>query len=100
MGYAGTVDRFGSVDGCAAVVDLKTTSRLQAAVGPQLAAYQQAIAGAAGSSRRLAVRLQADGRYEVREYDSGQDWAVFASLLTLRQFCQQHRITPNPTRYL
>ena len=94
LGYAGTVDRFGVVDGVDAVVDLKTTTRLSPSVGPQLAAYARAIADATPRTRRLAVQLRADGRYHLREYCSTTDWAVFASLLTLRSFCQQHRITP------
>ena len=94
LGYAGTVDRYGVVDGVDAVVDLKTTTRLYPSVGPQLAAYARAIADATPRTRRLAVQLHADGRYHLREYCSTTDWAVFASLLTLRNFCQQHRITP------
>ena len=39
-------------------------------------------------------QCDASGRYHLGEYCSGTDWAVFASLLTLRSFCQQHRITP------
>ena len=94
LGYAGTVDRYGLVDGADAVVDLKTTTRLYPSVGPQLAAYARAIAGTTARTRRLAVQLHVNGRYHLREYDSPTDWAVFASLLTLRNFCQQHRITP------
>lgn len=95
MGYCGTVDRYGLLGDEEVVVDLKTTSRLYPSVGPQLAAYHNAIERCSPHTRRLAVRLQASGRYEVREYCSAQDWAVFASLLTLRTFCQQHGVTPN-----
>lgn len=95
MAYAGTVDRYGQVGGSDAVVDLKTTVKLYPAVGPQLAAYAKAIAGTTPATRRLAVQLKASGHYVVKEYTSGADWAVFASLLTLRSFCQQHGITPN-----
>lgn len=94
MGYAGTVDRYGLVDGVDAVVDLKTTTRLYPSVGPQLAAYARAIPAANARTRRLAVQLHASGHYHLREYSSPSDWAVFAALLTLRNFCQQHRITP------
>lgn len=96
--YAGTLDRKGIVDGFPAIVDIKSGTALYASVGPQLAAYAQAHAiGAkepamAGVYRRYAVRLHQDG-YELKQYTNPSDWAVFASLLTLRNFCGQHRIT-------
>lgn len=137
FGYAGTVDRFGLVGGQEAVVDIKTGTTLYPSVGPQLAAYDKAIAltpanprqpgvaehvaagvraaslpnslpnslpaslptstptGTTARRRRYAVQLKSNGRYQVYEYRSADDWAVFASLLTLRNFCQTHRITPN-----
>lgn len=94
MGYAGTVDRYGVVDGDAAVVDLKTSAALHPAVGPQLAAYAKAIPEAAASTRRIGVLLKPNGQYHSQTYHSPSDWAVFASLLTLRSFCDAHRITP------
>lgn len=93
MRYAGKLDRRGIVDGHATYVDIKTGSNLFPSVGPQLAAYAAADAGETASAyRRLAVRLVPDG-YEVKEYTNPTDWAVFASLVTLRQFCRQHQIT-------
>lgn len=92
--YAGTLDRFGWVQGRLAVVDLKTSARLYPAVGPQLAAYAQALSVPGGDVLRLGVRLKKDATFEVQVFRDPLDWAVFASLLTLRNFCAQHRITP------
>lgn len=98
MRYAGTLDRHGFVDGFRAVVDIKSGTSLYASVGPQLAAYAHAHAqgisqpAMASVYRRYAVRLYPDG-YELKQYTDPTDWATFASLVTLRQFCGKHRIT-------
>jgi len=92
MRYAGTLDRRGLVGGHNAYVDIKSGTSLYHSVGPQLAAYAAADCGIPGARRRYAVRLFPDG-YELKEYTSPADWPVFASLITLRQFCQQHRTT-------
>lgn len=94
MGYAGTVDRYGLVDGAPAVVDLKTSAGLPPTIGPQLAAYAKAIPEASAGVRRIGVLLKPGGHYLTQDYSSPTDWAVFASLLTLQNFCQTHRITP------
>jgi len=95
--YAGTLDRFGLVDGAPAVVDIKTTAQLYPSVGPQLAAYAQAKEDFSGTkvAKRIAVQLKADGTYTAKEYTDPTDWPVFVSLLTLRNWCQRHAITPN-----
>jgi hypothetical protein len=95
MGYAGTVDRFGTVDGEPAVVDLKTSIKLHPTVGPQLAAYLKAIPEAPVLTRRIGVLLRPTGDYQMQIYTSPMDWAVFASLVTLRSFCELRNITPN-----
>ena len=95
MGYAGTVDRYGFVDGEKTVVDIKTGSALYPATGPQLAAYAKAIPQATPCTQRTAVLLKPTGHYEARTYKSAMDWVVFASLLTLRSYCQLHKINPD-----
>lgn len=98
MRYAGTLDRYGLVDGFRSVVDIKSGTALYPSVGPQLAAYAHAHAqvisqpAMAGVYRRYAVRLYPDG-YELKQYTDPTDWAAFASLVTLRQFCGKHRLT-------
>ena len=95
MGYAGTLDRVGLVDDCNAMLDIKSGSSLFPATGPQTAAYSHAFAPLAGRAfKRFAVRLFPNG-YELKQYSDPLDWAVFASLVTLRSFCTRHHITPN-----
>ena len=93
MNYAGTPDRIGSVNGELTVVDIKSTARLYPSVGPQLSAY--ANAEGIPFAKRLAVQLKADGTYVAKPYTDPTDWPVFASLLTLRNWCARNSITPN-----
>lgn len=93
MRYAGTPDRVGNVNGKATVVDIKSTAQLYPSVGPQLAAYAQALQ--LPYADRLAVQLKSDGTYVAKPYTDPTDWPVFASLLTLRNWCAHHSITPN-----
>lgn len=90
--YAGTLDRRGNVDGYPAMVDIKSGTSLYPSVGPQLAAYTHASSPTPAAYRRYAVRLYPDG-YELKQYTSAIDWPTFASLITIRNFCNQHRIT-------
>jgi len=93
MGYAGTLDRMGMVKGLSTVVDIKSSAQLYPAVGPQLAAYQQATP--VTPQQRMAVQLKANGTYVVKVYTDPTDWPLFASLLTLHTWCARHSITPN-----
>ena len=43
----------------------------------------------------MAVQLKSDGTYTAKTYTDPTDWPVFASLLTLRNWCARHDITPN-----
>lgn len=93
MRYAGTLDRFGLVVGDLTVVDIKSSVQLYPSVGPQLAAYANALG--VGGVKRMAVQLKADGTYVAKPYTDPTDWPVFASLLTLRNWCGRHSITPH-----
>lgn len=93
--YAGTPDRIGDVSGELAVVDIKTTVELYPSVGPQLAAYANAYSGIrAPAMKRIAVQLKRDGTYVAKPYTDATDWPLFCSLLTLRNWCARHSITP------
>lgn len=95
MGYAGTLDRLGLVKNKLTVVDLKTSAALHPSVGPQLAAYAKAHPQTATLLiKRLAVLLKENGTYKAQYYDDPTDWPLFCSLLTLRQWCSKHHITP------
>lgn len=91
--YAGTPDRQGLVKGLSTTVDIKSTAQLYPAVGPQLAAYQQASGHP--TVQRMAVQLKGDGTYVAKTYSDPTDWPVFCSLLTLRTWCARHSITPH-----
>lgn len=93
--YAGTLDRYGKVQGKACVVDIKTSAQLYPSIGPQLAGYKNAISSAPPATARMAVQLKGDGNYVAKTYTDRTDWPLFCSLLTLRQWCGQHSITPN-----
>jgi len=101
--YAGTLDRVGTLLAPgepahrrhAAMVDIKTSTSLYPAVGPQLAAYARAhdpLTG--GSLRRYAVQLRGDATYVCKEYRDADDFATFSALLALRTWCGRHSITP------
>lgn len=87
--YAGTPDRIGRVDGVLAVVDIKSSSTLLPAVGPQTAAYARAYSHSGAALQRFGVRLFPNG-YELKQYSDPLDWPTFASLVTVRQFCERH----------
>jgi hypothetical protein len=95
MRYAGTLDRYGKVMGKAAVVDIKTSAELYPSVGPQLAAYKNAIPDAPPVTARMAVQLKADGNYVAKTYTNRTDWPMFASLVTVRNWCAEHNVTPH-----
>lgn len=99
--YAGTLDRFGLVriaphlaQRVPAMVDIKSGTQLYPSVGPQLAAYHRAVPTASITTKRLAVQLKPDATYFAKWHEDPTDFAVFASLLTLRGWCAKHRITP------
>ena len=93
LGYAGTLDRFGFVDGMSTLLDIKSSIELYPSVGPQLVAYEKAIEEPV--IHRMAVQLKGDGTYVAKLYEDPTDWPVFCSLLTVRNWCTRHRITPN-----
>lgn len=98
--FAGTLDRTGTFTqlkgvrpNALALIDLKCTYRLLPAVGPQLAAYSAAWEERNTPQRikhRFAVRLTADGQYELKEHTDITDRSVFFSALTLFFWKQRH----------
>lgn len=90
--YAGTLDRCGWVDGEMAIVDIKTSTSLYPVMGLQLAAYAQAEMKP--TAKRYVVQLKTDGTYVLQPYTDPNDWPTFASLVTLRNWCVQHHVTP------
>lgn len=92
--YAGTLDRYGMVSGDRTVLDIKSSAGLYPAVGPQLAAYKNAIPFCPVTAARMAVQLKADGSYVAKKYTDRTDWPLFASLVTVRNWSLSHNVTP------
>lgn len=99
--YAGTLDRRGTLRQdprrefrVRAIVDIKSSVQLYPAVGPQLAAYHRAADEGNALTKRLAVQLRPDATYVAKWHDDPTDFAVFCSLLTLRNWCAKHQLTP------
>lgn len=89
LGYAGTMDRAGIVDGQLTVVDLKTGD-IPPMVGPQTAAYRRCLL-TPHEYQRAALQLRPDGRYRFERLTDRSDEAVFLAALTLWQWKQKHR---------
>lgn len=90
--YAGTLDCVGHFDRMKGVsprrlcvVDKKCTYRLMPAVRAQVAAYAQAYRETFGRAvdRVYAVRLNADGTFELAEFNDPTDLSTFLSALAV-----------------
>lgn len=92
LGYAGTSDRTGIVKGKRAVIDIKKMATLGPVVGVQLAAYKELHIKATGVpiEDRYGLALRADGFYRLVPYTDPNDWRVFLSLLTIRNYREKH----------
>jgi len=83
LGYAGTLDRTGEIDGRRVLLDIKTGA-VQPWTAIQTAAYERCLDYAA--SLRLAVELHADGTYKTFEYQDTTDWQVFCGALAIHNW--------------
>ena len=103
MGYAGTLDRDGEMNGGLTarptlpgtldLFDIKTTAQLGPEVGPQLAGYLHAknrTRPARPLYRRFAVQLRPDGTYRLKEHADASDYATFLACLQIWNFRQRH----------
>ena len=84
--YAGTIDRFGMVDGEAALLDIKTSSAItKPLVKAQLNGYEQMrrANGMVPAKRLYCLQLLATGRY--RLYPCKMDDTEFMACLALHQ---------------
>jgi hypothetical protein len=92
--YAGTLDRIGVIKGCTAVLDIKTSAQLHPMTGLQLAAYKEAWNHHHPEHRvthRYALRLAADGDYELKEYADRCDYEVFKACQSVTQWLESQR---------
>lgn len=91
--YAGTLDRIGVMRDDRWLIDIKTTTNVYPAVGPQTAAYAEAARaqGTDPGKRRGVVRLQKDGHYKLHECRDTSDFAVFCSIKTLAAWASRNK---------
>jgi len=87
IGFAGTLDRAGDMDG-PAILDVKTGPE-SPAIGVQLAAYLKA-ANLPPNTRRYALHLREDGTYRLVEHADRNDWPTFLSCLNLHNWKARH----------
>jgi hypothetical protein len=85
--FAGTLDLYGVFQRGEAMVDMKATAVLPRTVGPQTAAYKQALEETTGqkSKRRYCLHLKPEA-YKLVEVSDGkgvQDFTVFLSALNI-----------------
>lgn len=96
IGFAGTFDRLGEINGRSVILDIKTSEIIGKATGAQLAAYLQACGECGHLTRpikkyeRFAVHLYDNGTYELEPYTNPQDWPVFQACLQIYHY---HRRT-------
>jgi hypothetical protein len=80
--FAGTPDRIGELNGKWAIIDIKHVSLPWAAL--QLSAY--GILDNLTTAKRLAVELNGNGKYSVREYTDRKDKDIFLAALACYQW--------------
>ena len=88
IGFAGTLDCAGEMDGGPALLDRKTGPE-SPAIGVQLAAYLKA-ANLPPNTRRYALHLREDGTYRLVEHTDRNDWPTFLSCLNLHNWRTKH----------
>lgn len=83
--YAGTVDRYGELDGKKTIVDIKTSSSLQKVLnGAQLNLYRMGFeANGKEVERMVLLHLTKDGKYKVVEIDRNDE--IAKACLTLHE---------------
>jgi hypothetical protein len=87
LGVAGTPDRFGTVDGFVAGLDLKATAKKHAATGVQIAGYEMMVPQFE-VQKRYGLRLKRDGTYELTEYPDER--VTFRSLVNVWKWRQRN----------
>lgn len=89
FGFAGTMDRRGTVLAVPYIVDVKTSAQPHRVWGMQTAAYRQLSAEKDPKwllARRATVQLRPDGSYKFLPWDDPQDWPAFQALITLKNW--------------
>ena len=85
-GFAGTLDRCGTLNGGAWVIDIKTSATTHRVWNMQLAAYRQLLVETDPKwalARLGTVQLKPDGTYKLVEWSDPDAWPAFVALITL-----------------
>ncbi len=91
-GYAGTLDRAGSLNGKRCLIDLKARDTITPEVALQTAAYSNALSEMTGYlvEARYALQLKSDGSYRLTQYKDPRDISIFLAALNVHKWRQQH----------
>lgn len=82
--YAGTLDTICTIGSSRELVDIKSTAAIPRTVGPQTAAYAEAL-GEPRIKRRV-VQLRRDGTYRTERLTGRSDFNLFLSALNVHNF--------------
>ena len=93
--YAGTIDRYGMVDGCRTLVDIKTTYRVMKPLcGASLNLYRMMLEARQKTVDRLMIlHLKKDGTYKLIRFE--KDDSVPMALITLHTALRTRRRKTN-----
>jgi len=98
MGFCGTIDRVGKIDGKDAILDIKTTSSpsvdQKIAVCCQTAAYDFGL-GSEDGFDRYALYLHSDGTYDFMSCSDYEDGKAFNALGLFLTLCNLHKNIAN-----
>ena len=99
MGFCGTIDRVGKIDGEDAVLDIKTTSSpsvdQKIAVVCQTSAYGYAVFPDRTDFRRYALYLHKDGTYELMDCLDYEKQKCFSGLYLFSYLYNLHKTIAN-----
>lgn len=98
LGYAGTLDIRGPLNGKPALIDIKTTATLSPVVGVQLSAYETALVtsdGWKGPSKffKYALQLRADGTYRLEPYLETWYWPAFFGMASTYNLIRNNNLS-------
>lgn len=97
-GYAGTLDVRVYWGRSIRLIDVKSSAIRPRTVGPQTAAYSEALREETGERvrDRYCVRLTQDARYIPDRLDDPRDWEMFKAALVVRRWCEDNnRLSTN-----
>lgn len=92
-GYAGALDLAGHFPCSPAILDIKRSFLAGPLIGVQTAAYKEAYADGDKhwkKAQRWALRLNADGTYNMKQFSDDDDFGVFMACLKLHRFREKH----------